>query len=225
MTNAVIDNSVNEELGNVILWQYDKAKNLIGMINMLQSFHDTATKGFWDSWQINVFNQFVKNADGTYKYEANDFGLSVWGTVIGCPRPDITIDNETQTISSDFYRRLLEGKMNLINSNHSDLAIADYLNTVYQGRYTFTDNYDMSLTFLPVDGVEQIDEETALAEQHPNIAFVWPAAVYDAYELEEQKVFCFEGQTPDPEYNDPAMGTFDESHFCSPSFVSTRSIT
>lgn len=214
MNIAKIDNSVFNEIGNVILWQYDKAWNLISTIRLFQLFFDISTKSFWDRWIIDVFCQFEKDDSGEYKYDATEFGLSVWGIILGVPRAIINNGGTETPISIDLYRRLLEGKFRIMNSNHSSKAICEYLNTVYQGRVSVTDNLDMTITF---NDIGMTEEEILFAEQHEDIAYVFPAAVRTRDNYPLGVVFAFNGQeSEDTRY--PRTNTFDNANFISPSY-------
>lgn len=212
MKIASIDNGIGSELGNVILWQYDKAYRLISIIQMLRLFHDSATKSFWDSWIQNVFCQFEKDSDGNYRYPADNFGLSVWGIVLGVPRPDIDYGEEKQTLSIELYRRLLEGKFRILNTRMSANDIFEYLRTVYQGRYKVTDNLDMTISYEAVNDSDVVDEEERFIAQYPDIALVFPAAVRTRGSIDNGTVFAFEGQqSSDTSY--PDTDTFDNANF------------
>ena len=112
MTNQTIDNSADEQFGNVILWQYDKAVNLCSFINELKTFFNSTTKNIWDEMLSEI------NVD-----DATDFGLSILGTLIGCPRPD--------GISTELYRRILKARFTLMMSNYSVYDINKYLKSVF----------------------------------------------------------------------------------------------
>lgn len=58
-----------------ILWSYDKAANLVGLLQQKQDWYNTNQQQFWEDWYINVFN--LKTA--------NQFGLSVWSIILGLP--------------------------------------------------------------------------------------------------------------------------------------------
>jgi hypothetical protein len=58
-----------------ILWQYDEATNLIGLINKKNSWYNVNQTQFWENWYNNVFNLLT----------ANSFGLSVWSIILNLP--------------------------------------------------------------------------------------------------------------------------------------------
>lgn len=129
MTNQTIDNSADEQFGNVILWQYDKAVNLCSFINELKTFFNSTTKNIWDEMLSEI------NVD-----DATNFGLSILGTLIGCPRPD--------GISTELYRKILKARFTLMMSNFSVYDINLYLKTIFgEGAIFAYDNGD--LTYYP----------------------------------------------------------------------------
>jgi len=64
------------ELMRAILWQYEDAKNLQGIIAAKQQWYDENQEEFWLRWYRDVFNL----------YTANDFGLTVWGLILEVSR-------------------------------------------------------------------------------------------------------------------------------------------
>ena len=67
------DYSVN--LLKSILWQYEKAPNLLGLVTEKQNWYTTNQTEFWTDWYDNVFNLLT----------ANSFGLAVWSLILNVP--------------------------------------------------------------------------------------------------------------------------------------------
>jgi len=67
------DYSVN--LTQALLWQYNQAGNLQGIINAKQAWYDANQEQFWNDWFTNVFNLPT----------ANDFGCAVWAQILNFP--------------------------------------------------------------------------------------------------------------------------------------------
>lgn len=124
-----IDNSIYDEMRQVITWQYDNATNLIGVILIIQSFYDSAVKIPWDRYREHIFNII----------SADSFALSVWSVNLGFRRPNYVSEDNTLPISDDYFRRLLCGKMFLTASCYSMHDISRYLEIVYGNRITATD--------------------------------------------------------------------------------------
>jgi hypothetical protein len=72
-TTQSIDYSVN--LTQVLLWHYNQATDLTGIINAKQSWYDFNQESFWSEWQENVFDLST----------ANNFGCIVWAIILGFP--------------------------------------------------------------------------------------------------------------------------------------------
>lgn len=64
---------IDVRLRDAILWQYEQAKRLIGLVDLMQAGYDVTTEQFWGDWYRDVFNIDT----------ANDFGLSVWAKILG----------------------------------------------------------------------------------------------------------------------------------------------
>lgn len=71
--NQPFDFSVNAL--QAILWQYNKARNLKGLLAAKQDWYDKNQTQFWQDWYTNVFDLRT----------ANDFGCSVWSVILGLP--------------------------------------------------------------------------------------------------------------------------------------------
>ena len=100
MTNPVLDNNIATE--SVILWQYDKAYNLIRLIKAWNRFAEVSCTDFWDYFGNSIFPIDL----------ADTFGLNVWGNLLGISRPTIYIpigsdgrsDLATDDYDEDGYR-------------------------------------------------------------------------------------------------------------------------
>ena len=79
MTNPLLSNKINTD--GVILWQYDKAYNLIRLLQHWNQFAKASCEDFWD-----YFGNYVFAIDS-----ADTYGLNVWGSLLGIPRPTIKI--------------------------------------------------------------------------------------------------------------------------------------
>ena len=83
MTNPLLSNKINTD--GVILWQYDKAYNLIRLLQHWDQFAKASCEDFWD-----YFGNYVFAIDS-----ADTYGLNVWGSLLGIPRPTIKIPVES----------------------------------------------------------------------------------------------------------------------------------
>ena len=75
MTNPVLTNRIATD--SVILWQYDKAINLIRLIQAWNKYATVSCTEFWNYFGNNIFP--IDRAD--------TFGLNVWGSMLGISRP------------------------------------------------------------------------------------------------------------------------------------------
>jgi len=63
------------ELTKALLWQYNNAENLEGLITKKQEWYNENNNEFWDDWLRDVFDLRT----------ANSFGLSVWSIILNLP--------------------------------------------------------------------------------------------------------------------------------------------
>lgn len=61
------------DLLQAVLWQYNNAENLISLLQQKQDWYDENQQQFWQDWITNVFDLRT----------ANQFGLTVWGIILG----------------------------------------------------------------------------------------------------------------------------------------------
>lgn len=125
-------NGLGDKIRRSITWQFDKAPHLIGIIGIIDSFYKASTE--------TLFNRFLSK---TYDLaNADSFGLSVWGALIGLPRPNyIAAGNVVTPISDDYYRRLLLAKLYLMSTNYSMPAITQAIKIAYGGRFIAMTGY------------------------------------------------------------------------------------
>jgi len=199
MKVAVIDNSTDSELTKVILWQYDNATNLIQIIEGLRLAYEHSTQDFWDSWADDVVDIDT----------ANDYGLAVWGNLLGVKRPSLTVSGTATILSTALYRKIIKARFKLLGSNASIEAYCTYLGSIFNNRMRVTDNKNMSMTFT---GVSLTAEESALVAQHPETVFLFPAGVREP-SAETYGVFAFNGQQLNTTVSDPVACGFGNSRF------------
>lgn len=63
------------DLLRAILWQYNDAVRMQSLLAQKQAWYEETQTEFWTDWVRDVFNL----------YTANEFGLSVWGVILGIP--------------------------------------------------------------------------------------------------------------------------------------------
>ena len=68
-----------------LLWQYNGALNLQGLLEAKQNWYNVNQTAFWQNWYYNVFN--LETAD--------QFGLVVWSIILGFP---VYVNNPAQDV-------------------------------------------------------------------------------------------------------------------------------
>lgn len=195
----MMDNSIEADLKKVITWQYDNATNLVALIMSMEEFFSESTQKFWDDWPADVANIDT----------ANDFGLSVWGMLVGVKRFILEDGQGGGTpISSELYRRIIKAKVKLLDGNASMKDYCDFVYEIFGGGVAPVDGLDMSLTFTD-NGLT--GEESLLFAQHMDELVVYPAGVRDNA-VSDSLVFGFDGQQKVTQ-SDPDLGGLDESSF------------
>lgn len=163
MADGAINNDSTQDMKQVILWQYDKAPHLVGIIDMFSQFLGSCATSLYNVFIENIFD--IDNL--------NAFGASIWGVLLGFTKP--------QRMSDDLYIRLIKGKLFLLNSNMSGDVIEKYLYMVFEDRFTFYDNNNMTISFFPMASNTN-QEELNFASSNPDIMFCSPVSVSIIYE-------------------------------------------
>ena len=70
--SAIPDLDFSVDLLRSILWQYNDAARLQGILTRKQDWYNTNVTEFWEWWVSHVFNLMT----------ADDFGLAVWGKIL-----------------------------------------------------------------------------------------------------------------------------------------------
>lgn len=73
MTGRIQEFDFSVDLLRAILWQYNDATRLQSILQQKSEWYEVNQKTFWDDWIRDVFDLTT----------ANDFGLSVWGVILG----------------------------------------------------------------------------------------------------------------------------------------------
>lgn len=167
-----------------VIWQYENAKNLKSLITQKENWYNKNLKEFWQEIENNFLNIQT----------ATDWGLNLWGQILQVSRT-VNVNGQLTTISTELYRRLILGKLQLIRLDGTVPSINKYLNFIFKDYKSETslgafvrDNNDMSIVY--VLNFEPTDEELALI--YSRTFLPTPAGVKDkVYILEEKKIFGF----------------------------------
>ena len=75
-----------------LIWQYNNAQRLMGLLERKQTFYDEQHRDFWRDWIRDVFD--IRTA--------NDFGLSVWGKILNLPLAEQEFDSPDDYLAFTF---------------------------------------------------------------------------------------------------------------------------
>lgn len=73
MTGTIQEFDYSVNLLQALLWQYESAENLQALLQEKQDWYTENQTDFWTNWYTDVFDLRT----------ANDFGLTVWGIILG----------------------------------------------------------------------------------------------------------------------------------------------
>ena len=170
-----------------ILWQYENAESLKSLITQKNNWYQTNVNDFWQYIVDNFLNIQT----------ANDWGLNLWGKILKVKRT-YNVNGQITTLSTEFYRTVILGKLQLLRSNGTVPEINNYLNFIFKshipenGTYAalVRDNYDMTVYYIL--NFEPSDEELALIYSREFLPT--PAGVQDTiYILDQTQIFGFYG--------------------------------
>ena len=165
------------DLMESVLWQYDRAPNLRGMMEMLQEVMDLDCTGFWRWFQKNVFD--IRTA--------NMFGVSLWAAAAGVDLPQKP-DEVSEEVWAAALRRYVRASVCAKWSDGTAGEICRYVQTVF-GDWNFIvqdgglgDGDPMTVSYIPPYD-KLIGETTDVEEQAKRVLveydalFIHPAAV------------------------------------------------
>lgn len=75
MTGRIEQFDFSVDLLRALLWQYNDAERLQSVLAQKSDWYSESQTEFWLDWLVNVFDLTT----------ADDFGLSVWGVILGIP--------------------------------------------------------------------------------------------------------------------------------------------
>ena len=87
-----------------LLWQYNQADNLRGLLELKQVFYDREQRDFWQNWYRDVFDLRT----------ANDFGLTVWSIILNFP-----VNIETTRSPNDYMAIGFNTEVGISPTNNS----------------------------------------------------------------------------------------------------------
>lgn len=204
MNTARTDNSDNGDILRAILWQYEHASNVVGVIETFKAAYDASTRDFFDAL-LARYNLADENIGA--------FGLAVWGAILSLPRPYLVIGGNGGMLSNSMYRKILLGKLRLLDGDATMVRYKQFCDLVFgEGKVEPSTNDEMDLSFSAAAGVTLTDEEEAVLEAQADL-FAYPAGV-KSNDHSSSLMFGFDGQQDDLQAGDPDVGGLDESGFC-----------
>lgn len=168
-------NGLGGKIRRCVTWQYDKAPNIIGVIGIIDAFYRASTETLFNIFMSQIYD--LANASA--------FGLSVWGGLLGFPRPTWNNNSTPTPISDDYYKRLLLARLSLISSNYSIPSICRALKIAYGNRIVVLDSGAGRITYRPKRFSTISNEESWLAQNNTYTAFWSPCGVRALYSTTE----------------------------------------
>lgn len=137
MSNIFEYNPITD-LTKHIFWQYNNAPNFNSLVNAKQEWFNTNQVTFWENWVNDVLNILT----------ANDYGLSIWGILLGVPRTYI-VNSENMSLSTEQYRTVILARLRLLKMRGTVPEINALLKFLFgkYGKAYVTDNFDMTITY------------------------------------------------------------------------------
>lgn len=188
--NIILDNTIDGDCRRVITWQFDNAEKLRGTILMFRDFFTASMKSIADKVKSIV--------DIAQSETTDDFALSVWGKLLGFDRPTVLVNGILVPLMSSAYKKILVAKFRLLNSNASTSAYGAFLDEVFDGAVSISQNSGMALKFeytgtVPSEGNTEEYHLYRLFSDNPDSIFVYPAGVKDDTKG-DGPIFGFDGQ-------------------------------
>lgn len=103
----------NVDLLKSVLWQYNEAENLLRMLQSKSDWYDQNQKAFWENWYRDVFDLRT----------ANQFGLIIWGIILGLQ----LYVNTPPDLTKPTFGFAGSGGTNFDNGNFTDTTGSSYL--------------------------------------------------------------------------------------------------
>ena len=153
------------DLLQTLLWQYNDAPNITGLLQRKQNWYNANQQQFWENWRRDVFDLTT----------ANEFGLSVWAAILDLPlfgnaiaSPDGFVgwgfganrrnfnngnfavrQNTFVGLDNEQKRLLLRLRFFQITSNGTIPEINRFMNILFgRGMVYVLDGLDMTITYI-----------------------------------------------------------------------------
>ena len=123
-TLAIQDFDFSVDVLRVMLWQYNQADNLKEILQKKAKFYQEKQHDFWQKWLVDVFDLRT----------ANDFGLSVWTTILGVPIPYYEEEQDKHPTFGFEPPVTIDNRKNFSNGNFSTITKSFFILTREQKR-------------------------------------------------------------------------------------------
>ena len=124
----------------IVLWQYDEAKHLKGIIDNEQKFSDVAITQFRDEWDTNIFNLSTCDASG----------LELWGKLLEVNRPIVG----GVYFTDEQYRLLLKSRIYVLVWDGSAFGLTKIISGLFpDALFRVIDNGDMTVNIDFASGI------------------------------------------------------------------------
>lgn len=203
--NQILNFNFQYDLSPVVLWQYQNAPKFNALVNYQQTFLNTAITSFVNMLQTNFLNIATCNTDG----------LSMWGQLLGVPRPTYTQDGQTIEMTDEQYRLVLRARIYLLTFNGSIKSLNEFFKILFPTLdIQVVDNYNMTVS---INILSEVPPEYQTLFQAPFVDVFLPRPSGVQYIIntgaDYSRTFGFEGMTDLtgtslPGFG-PDSGTFD----------------
>ena len=126
------------DLTKHIFWQYNNAPAFNSLINAKQDWYNTNQVTFWTNWVSDVLNITT----------ANDYGLAIWGILLGVPR-NYNVNGSNVALTTEQYRTVLQARLLLLKIRGTVPEINNLLKFLFgkYGKAYVVDNHNMTITY------------------------------------------------------------------------------
>lgn len=151
-----------------LLWQYNTAVNIQGLLQFKQDWYVANQTQFWDDWYRDVFNLAT----------ANEFGLFVWSIILGQPIvfPNVADPNKINWGFGTYHKNFERG------------------NFASTSGFTYTLSKETARIILQLRYF-QLTTAGAIPEVNRMLAYVFkgygPAHLLDGHDMKQKYIFGF----------------------------------
>lgn len=198
------------DLSGVILWQYNNAKRLKGIVKLVEEGVNAASVELWEksSRMFDLETPIDENSDD---FMFRMYGLYALSSLFKIPRPSYVSNGALVELRPDTWRRYIKGMVWLMDSDCSVPDINKWLKIVFPHIPTarVVDNLDMTIYYIFPENID--DEDLALINLPDFLPH--PAGVL----INERQDEIDRALGFDPNLNksidDSVRGNFSHSHF------------